>query len=153
MSTVKVSIVVPCFNMEDKISKCLNSLANQTLKDIEIIVVNDASTDNSESEISKYCSIDPRIKLINHVVNKRRGGARNTGINHSRGEYIGWVDADDWVDEKMFEYLYNAAKLVDADIAQCNYFNQYPDGKFSRIEPIKKALVLRDRDILNSLYT
>jgi len=153
MYSAKVSVIVPSYNMGDKIGKCLQSLINQTLKEIEIIVVNDASTDDTEAELLKYASIDPRIKIISHLENRRRGGARNTGVQNANGEYIGWVDADDWVDRLMYENLYNAAKKIDSDIAQCNYFNVYSNGRASLISPINETLTLNGREIVNSLYT
>lgn len=112
----KVSIIVPVFNTESFLFKCLMSLIKQTLKEIEIICVNDGSTDNSENIIRMFAKEDSRIKLINQE-NKKQGAARNAGMKVANGEYIGFVDSDDWVDLNYFERLYQTAKNYDSDIA------------------------------------
>lgn len=117
---VKVSIIVPVYNVEKYLEKCLDSLVNQTMKDIEIIVVNDGSPDNSQKIIDKYIKKYP--KLIKGYV-KENGGlsdARNYGIEIAKGEYIGFVDSDDYVEPTMFEKLYKKAKENDFDIAVCD---------------------------------
>ena len=93
----KVSIIVPVYNIEKYLAKCLDSLINQTLEDIEIICVNDGSTDNSAEILNEYAQKDCRIKIINQD-NAGLSAARNTGINAANGEYIGYVDSDDWID-------------------------------------------------------
>ncbi len=113
---IKVSVIIPVFNTEKYISKCLSSLVNQTLDDIEIICVNDGSTDNSLEIIEKIANNDARIKIINQE-HKKQGAARNAGLRIAEGEYIGFVDSDDWVDLNYYEMLYNTAKKYDADIA------------------------------------
>lgn len=112
----KVSIIVPVYNTEKYLFKCLISLIKQTLKEIEIIIVNDGSTDSSESIISKFANTDARIKVITQS-NQKQGAARNNGMKVAAGEYLGFVDSDDWVDEDYFEKLYNTAKKYDSDIA------------------------------------
>lgn len=113
---VKVSIIVPIFNTEKYIEKCLNSLVNQTLSDIEIICINDGSTDNSMITVRHFANRDSRIKIIEQQ-NLKQGAARNNGMKIASGEYIGFVDSDDWVDLNYFEKLYTIAKKYDADIA------------------------------------
>lgn len=113
---IKVSVIVPVFNTEKYLEKCLNSLINQTLQDIEIICINDGSTDKSADIIKKFANKDSRFKLINQE-NKKQGAARNTGMKIAKGEYIGFVDSDDWVDLEYYEKLYNAAKRHNFDIA------------------------------------
>lgn len=112
----KLSVVVPFYNTEEYFEKCLNSLVGQTLEDIEIILVNDGSTDNSARIAREFQQKDSRIKIIEQE-NKKQGAARNVGMNAATGEYIGFVDSDDWVDIDYFEKLYNAAKKYDSDIA------------------------------------
>lgn len=112
----KVSIIVPVFNTEKFIERCLISLVNQTLKDIEIIIVNDGSTDNSVEIVKKFQNNDSRIKIINQS-NQKQGAARNNGLKNANGEYIGFVDSDDWVDFSYYEELYRQAKNYEADIA------------------------------------
>lgn len=113
---VNVSVIVPVYNTEKYLEKCLESLINQTLKNIEIICVNDGSTDKSCDIIKKYQEKDNRIKLINQS-NQKQGAARNNGTKIATGEYIGFVDSDDWVDLDFYEKLYNAAKKYNSDIA------------------------------------
>ena len=105
----KVSVIVPVYNVEKYLEKCLESLVNQTLKSIQIIIVNDGSSDNSQEIIDKYAKQYPN-KIFSYI--KENGGlgdARNYGLNYAEGEYISFVDSDDWVDEKMFEQMYNYA--------------------------------------------
>lgn len=111
----KISIIVPVYNTEKFLEKCLNSLINQTLKDIEIICINDGSTDNSLQILKKFANKDKRIQIINQT-NSGPSIARNIGIKKAKGEYIGFVDSDDWVDSNFFEQLYVKVKKNNADI-------------------------------------
>lgn len=113
---IKVSIIVPVYNTEKYLTKCLNSLINQTLKEIEIIIIDDGSTDNSHQILLKYAKKDSRINIFQQE-NLKQGAARNRGIEIAQGEYIGFVDADDWVDENYFEKLYYSAIENNSDIA------------------------------------
>jgi len=123
----KVSVIVPVYNTEKYIEKCLNSLVNQTLEDMEIIVVNDGSTDNSENIVNKF------IKKYSYKIKyykKENGGlsdARNFGLNYVSGEYIGFVDSDDYIELSMYEKMYNLAKKEKADIVECDFTWVYPD--------------------------
>ena len=101
-SNPKVSIIIPVYNVEQYLPKCLDSIINQTLKDIEIICINDGSIDNSLSILKEYASKDDRIIIIDKE-NEGQGIARNLGIKKAKGKYIGFVDPDDWVDIQMFE--------------------------------------------------
>ena len=112
----EVSVIIPVYNTDKYLEKSLDSLTSQTLKDIEIICVNDGSTDNSLAVLQKYADKDSRIIVINQE-HKMQGAARNAGIKIAEGEYIGFVDSDDWVDKDYFEKLYNAVKKYDSDIA------------------------------------
>ncbi|WIH80310.1 glycosyltransferase family 2 protein [Brachyspira pilosicoli] len=116
----KVSVVIPIYNVEKYLKKCLDSVINQTLKDIEIICVNDCSSDNSESIIKEYINKDNRVKLISHKENQGLGFARNSGLLESRGEYISFIDSDDFVSENFIEELYNTAVKYNADIVFTN---------------------------------
>lgn len=112
----KVSVIVPTYNNGKYLPKCLFSLVRQTLKEIEIIVVNDGSNDNTDEILKLFSCYDKRIKVINQP-NLKQGTARNNGLKLAVGEYIGYVDSDDWVDFNYYEKLYNAAKKHDADLA------------------------------------
>jgi len=121
----KVSIIVPVFNSEKTLTACLSNLLFQTLKDIEIIIVNDNSTDNSIQIINDSKSqFSDKVKVINLTKNHGAGGARNYGIKEATGEYIGFVDSDDIVDPTMFEKLYIKALKHDYDIVDSGFFNE-----------------------------
>ena len=113
---IKVSVIVPVYNAEKYLKKCMDSLINQSLKEIEIICINDGSTDNSLEVLKQYTKQDSRVQIFSQE-NKRQGAARNRGMELAFGEYIGFVDADDWVDTDYYEKLYSSAKKYDADIA------------------------------------
>ena len=120
-----VSIIIPIYNGEPYINKCLDSICNQTLNDIEIICINDGSTDNTLKILKKYASKDKRITIIS-TENNGQGSARNKALNIAKGEYIGFIDADDWVELNTFELLYNKAKSKDLDLLffqMINYIN------------------------------
>lgn len=124
---VKISVIVPVYNVEEYLEKCLNSLVNQTLKDIEIIVVNDGSPDNSQQIIDKYAKKYKNIKAYS----KPNGGlsdARNFGIQKATGEYIIFIDSDDYVAPEMLEKMYKKAMDDKLDIVVCNSINVYPNG-------------------------
>lgn len=118
---VKVSIIVPIYNAENSLEKCLNSIVNQTLDDIEIILINDGSTDNSKEIISKYKNDYKNII----VIDKQNGGigrARNDGIKRATGEYITFVDSDDYIHKNMFKVYYEYAKKHDMDMVTGLYY-------------------------------
>ena len=113
----KISIIIPVYNVSKYLRKCLDSTLNQTLQDIEIIIVNDCSPDPIDDEICKeYADKDDRIIYIKHTENKRQGGARNTALNVARGKYLWFVDADDFIDINACEFLYNTAKSANVDV-------------------------------------
>lgn len=112
----KLSVIVPVYNTEKYIERCLSSLVNQTIKEIEIICVDDGSIDKSLDILNSYAQKYSNVKVLrqNH---KKQGAARNLAFAQAQGEYIGYVDSDDWVDENYYEELYNAAKKYDCDVA------------------------------------
>jgi len=121
MNNIKVSVIIPVYNSEKYLKQCLDSVVNQTLKDIEIIVVNDGSTDNSLKIIQEYSNKYKNIK----VINKQNEGcykARNVGLETAKGEYIAFLDSDDYIEFNMYEKLYSKAKETDADIVSSNYY-------------------------------
>lgn len=123
---MKVSVIVPVYNVEKYIEKCLDSLVNQTLKEMEIIIVNDGSLDNSEKIIKKY-----EKKYSNIIYLKKENGglssARNYGIDYANGEYIAFLDSDDYVSLDMYEKMYNKAKEKDFDMVVCDINYLYQD--------------------------
>ena len=120
METYKVSVIVAAYNIEKYIARCLDSILNQTYKNLEIIVVNDGSSDNTGEIIDKYSEKDTRIKVI-HKENGGVSSARNKGIDMSTGDYIGFVDGDDTIEPDMYEILVKNAIKYNADISHCGY--------------------------------
>lgn len=131
---IKVSVIVPVYNVEKFIDKCLNSLVNQTLKEIEIIVVNDGTKDNSQKIIDKYVKKYPD-KIKSYIKeNGGQGSARNYGLKKASGEYIGYVDSDDFVEKDMYKKLYNKAKENNYDIVVCGNYNVSEDYQNKNID-------------------
>lgn len=124
----KISVIVPVYNVEKYIDKCLNSLVNQTLKDIEIIVVNDGSPDNSQAIIDKYVQRYPKLVKSFIKENGGQGSARNLGLEKATGKYISFVDSDDWLDENALLEMYNLAQKDNSDIVICDMIDHYEDG-------------------------
>lgn len=117
MKAPKVSVIIPAYNAEKYLEACLESVLGQTLKDIEIILVNDASPDNSGAICEKYAKNDARVKYIISEKNYGMSNARNKGLEVAKGEFLSFVDSDDWIDLDFLEKLYNATKQNEADIA------------------------------------
>lgn len=115
----KISVIVPVYNTESYLERCLDSLINQTFKEIEIIIVNDGSTDNSNKIIQKYERKYEGKVISLYIENKGPGEARNFGIKYASGKYVGFIDSDDWIDSKMYEKLYNKA-ICGYDIVICD---------------------------------
>ena len=145
-----ISIIVPVYNVEKYLKKCVDSIINQTYKNIEIILVDDGSTDSSGKMCDDYKKVDKRIK----VYHKKNGGlsdARNYGIDKSKAKYVGFVDSDDFITEDMYEILYNSIKKYDADISLARVIDCYDDIPeinntdakdclFNKEEAIKKVM-------------
>lgn len=125
----KVSVIVPVYNAQKYLKKCAESLVHQTLEDIEIIFVNDGSTDHSLEMLEEYRQLFPKKVSVYSKENGGQASARNFGIRNSHGEYIGFVDADDYVDIHMFEEMYNKAKQEDSDYVECQYHYLAVDAK------------------------
>ena len=121
---VKVSVIVPIYNSEKYLKKCIDSLISQTLTDMEFILINDGSTDSSDEIISGYN--DSRIKYFKRT-NHGIGATRNFGIDHSKGEFIGFLDSDDYVEPDMYEKMYNRCIKDDLDIVICDHFIEKGD--------------------------
>ena len=123
---MKVSVIIPIYNVSRFIERCACSLMQQTLNEVEYIFVNDATPDNSmellRGVIARYPARAAQVKIVEHEHNKGLPAARNTGLAAATGEYIFHCDSDDFVEPEMLEHLYNAAKEKDADIVWCDWF-------------------------------
>lgn len=115
-----ISVIVPVYNVEKYLDKCVDSIVNQTYKNLEIILVDDGSPDNCPKMCDNWAKKDKRIKVI-HKENGGVSSARNVGIDNAKGEYIGFVDSDDWTEKKYIQKLYEVLIQENADIALCGY--------------------------------
>lgn len=138
---IKVSVIVPIYNVEKYLRKCLDSLVNQTLKDIEIICINDGSTDDSLNVLQEYASEHLNVIVIDQE-NQGVSIARNNGINKAQGDYIGFVDPDDWVEPDMFKILYEKAVKTGVDIVECDYKMVF-----------ENSTKIKNRTLFGSLHT
>ena len=141
-NTPKVSIIVPIYNVEKYLRQCLDSIVNQTLKDIEIILVDDGSTDSCPSICDEYASKDKRIIVI-HKENKGLGAAYNTGLDIAKGEYIGFVESDDFIELNMYEELYERAVQSGVDVVKCNFYDYDSQNKIDKKRENFEKLALK----------
>lgn len=139
----KISVIIPVYNVEKYLGQCLDSVINQTYKNLDIVCVNDGSTDNSLKILEKYAKKDSRIKVISQK-NAGLNGARNTGLKNASGAYITFLDSDDWLDTDWIEKAYNVAIANNADMVKSGYLHHYKD----RIEPdgINKIIDAKAKD-------
>ncbi len=135
-----ISIIVPAYNMEEYIGRAIENLQNQTYKNLEIFIVNDGSTDATETICRRYQSSDPRIRLINKQ-NEGPAAARETGYLNASGDYIGFLDADDTIEPDMYQFLLEAVLKYDADIAHCGYRMVFEDGTHKDYYGTNKLIV------------
>ncbi len=149
----KISVIVPVYNSEKYLPRCLDSIVNQTLEDIEIICVDDGSTDGSAAILNEYAIRDERIKVI---IQKNGGSslARNIGIARATGKYIGFVDADDHIKNDFYKHLYLAAELYRADVVQCGYYkcSDTATEKDVRENPLVSSDLCRILDNMKKCY-
>ena len=119
---IKISVIVPVYNVSKYLKRCLDSIIGQTLKEIEIIVINDCSPDPLDDAIGReYEKLDSRVQYIKHEKNKGLGGARNTGILQAKGVFLGFVDSDDCIHKDMYKVMYEQAIKNDCDVVQCGF--------------------------------
>lgn len=126
MEAEKISVIVPIYNVERYLERCVESIQKQTYQNLEIILVDDGSPDSSGEMCDSFSKTDERIKVI-HKANGGLSDARNAGIEQASGEYLAFVDSDDWLDLDMLEILHTACAEYNADIAECSYRNLYAD--------------------------
>ena len=156
----KISVIVPFYNVENYADRCIDSIVNQTYKNLEIILVDDGSKDSSGLICDKWGLKDERIIVI-HKENGGLSDARNVGIEHATGEYIAFIDSDDFIDNDMFTVLYNNLKKTNSQISICKYVQVFDNQKFkfekskeiyiySKIEAMKELLL--DKEITNHAW-
>ena len=153
MNDPLISVIVPVYKAEPYLDKCVNSIRNQTYKNLEIILVNDGSPDRCGEMCDAYAKADSRIRVF-HKENGGQSSARNLGLDHMTGEYVGFVDSDDWIEPDMYQRLYDRMVETESQISVCGlqrdldngqvaYFNpSYPQNRdqlvFSTIEALRE---------------
>lgn len=140
----QISVIVPIYNTEKYIHKCIDSILNQSLSDIEIILVNDGSEDKCGQIVEDYQKIDARIKVI-HKENGGLWSARNAGLGIATGKYISFIDSDDWIEKEMLENMYNKAEEYQADQVVCNYNKVYTDKTEENVLKLREELIKIDQ--------
>lgn len=145
VSKDKISVIIPVFNMQEHLTRCIDSVISQSYKNLEIILVDDGSTDNSASICDSYKSLDKRIKVI-HKANGGLSSARNEGLEVATGELIAFVDSDDWLEFDMLEYLINILYKYNSDIAECDAFREVYDERINKSQPNKEHINLLSRE-------
>lgn len=146
-----ISIIIPVYNVQNYVEKCLESVLNQTYKNLEIIIVDDGSLDNSYAICEKYANKDKRIKLLSKE-NAGQGAARNLALDIAQGEYIGFIDSDDIIKEDMFEDLINTAIKYNSDLTLCGlYLNN--QGKITKLKCPQKIQVWNSEDAMKLYIT
>ena len=148
MNNTKISIIIPVYNVEKYLERCLNSIVNQTLYDLEIICINDGSTDKSLEILNKFAEKDSRFIIINQK-NSGQAIARNKALEVVNGEYVGFVDSDDWIDSNFYENLYNSAKKYNTDIAVASVLRERKNCSSYRIKYNNEKVYTGKSDILN----
>ena len=145
--TPKISVVIPVYNVEKYIQKCLDSIVNQIFKDIEIICINDCSSDNSLEILNEYSKKDSRVVVIDKVNNQGTMLARKSGVEAAKGEYIIFIDADDYIDTNLCQFISDITEKEDADIIHFSsgVYNDISDERNEEmekaLEPLEKVLI------------
>ena len=146
----KISVIVPVYNVEKYLRKCLDSILAQTFQDLEIIVVDDGATDQSPQICEEYAKLDSRVRVI-HKENGGLSSARNCGIEAATSPYIGFIDSDDYIKEDMYEVLYSVITENDADIAMCNLIHCY-DGIVNQTDVEQEVLHLDSEQAIKMVF-
>lgn len=147
---VLVSVIVPVYNVEQYLERCVESIRNQTLKEIEIILVDDGSPDECPRLCDEYAELDERIKVI-HKKNGGLSSARNAGIQNSRGKYIGFIDSDDYIESNMYEKLYEAAESNNVDMVMADCWKVTNQKKILKTCEIRSGLY-NNEDLEKEIY-
>ncbi len=153
MESKKISVIVPVYNIEQYLDECIESIVKQTYKNLEIILVDDGSTDNSSNILDRWAKQDSRIIVI-HKQNKGQGDSRNCGFANSTGEFISYIDGDDFVDEKYFEILIDAMISDNADMSGCRFYRNNLNTEGFRYPDLNKdyRFVATSEEFMEHLY-
>ena len=146
MKEVKVSIILPIYNVEKYLDRCMDSLLNQTLKDIEIIMVDDGSPDNCPQMCDEYAKKDSRVKVV-HKKNGGLGFARNSGLDIANGEYVAFVDSDDYVGLDMYKTLYDRAEADKCDAVFCGFRTEVRENKWMYSDEVDADKLWKGKEV------
>ena len=152
-----ISVIVPVYNVELYLRKCIDSILAQTYRDLEILVVDDGSTDGSGAICDEYAGKEDRIKVF-HTKNRGLSAARNLGLDEAKGEWIGFVDSDDWIEPDMYEVLIKRAEKTGADVVECGLFRDFPTHRKeiertdALIESSEACKALLEHRLLDSVW-
>ena len=130
---MKLSIIVPVYKVEEYLGECVDSLLSQTIDDYEIILVDDGSPDNSGKIADEYAAVNPDMIRVLHIDNGGQGRARNFALDIAKGDFVGFVDSDDWVTHDMYEKMYTRAAETGADVGGCDFMERFADGRESML--------------------
>lgn len=154
MNSIKISVIVPVYNTGRYLERCLNSIMAQSFQEIEIIIINDCSTDDSLEIIKKYINDDKRAILINKEKNEGVSSARNTGIKIATGKYVQYIDGDDWVEKDFLKNMYEFAEKENLDIVVSDYCEDYFDGrkKIKRGKKKSEKIIFDSKEYLKDFF-
>ncbi len=147
----QISVIIPAYNTERYIKKCINSVINQTFNDIEVICIDDGSTDETGKILDVYAQKDKRVKVI-HQNNSGQAEAKKNGIKIASGKYIAFIDSDDWIKKNMYEEMYFYAQKFDTDAVCCGYFSIKENSCVEVLPDVKSGLYGEDKHIYRYLY-
>lgn len=148
----RITVAIPVYNMEETVEKAVRSVMEQTYRNFELVVVDDGSTDSTPAILDSLAAEDGRVRVI-HQKNQGRAGARSTGVKNARGEYLAWLDADDWMEKEALEKLIGAIDATGAEVALCNYANVELSGKRMRRYAETENTVITGREALMNVLS
>lgn len=152
MCQIKVSVIIPVYNVEPYISECLASVVDQTYSDLEIIIVDDCSTDRSYDICQKFAEKDPRILLLKNEINSGVSFSRNRALKIVTGDFVCMIDSDDWVENNYIELMLKNIESNNADACVCGYFKYFEsDKKIQKFQIVDKTSVVAKMEILNAV--
>ncbi len=145
MNTEKISVIVPVYHVEKFLKKCVESILSQTHRNLEVILVNDASSDKCREICQEFAEKDDRVIVVHHEKNKGVAAARNSGLDIATGDFVGFVDGDDWIEPDMYEHLLHSLIKYEVDIAQCSGCLEDTDGQLLSEEMKSKGTNVYDK--------
>ncbi|TVY05633.1 glycosyltransferase family 2 protein [Paenibacillus cremeus] len=150
ITSPKISVVIPVYNVEKYLQRCIDSILSQTFQEFEVILIDDGSKDSSGQICDEYAKKDKRIKVV-HKENARVSAARNDGIKMAKGKYISFIDSDDWIEAAMYRDMFSKAEELSLDLIMCDFKKKSKDYEDKRTQPIREGYYSKE-DIMNELF-